>query len=100
MIDVIKISKALSNKRRVDIMSWLKNPEDNFPPHKEVKGFEHGVCLVFIKDKSGLSQSTISQYMNQLTDAGLTEATRIGKWTYYKRNEESITEYKTLLGQL
>lgn len=93
MVDVVRIGKALANKTRVDILSWLKAPEQHFPPHKEVEGFSYGVCLVFIKEKSGLSQSTISQYMNQLTEAGLTEATRIGKWTYFKRNEKALRTF-------
>ena len=99
MIDIVKIGKALSNKTRVDILSWLKEPKNNFPPHKEVEGFEFGVCLVFIKNKSGLSQSTISQYMTQLTNAGLTEATRIGKWTYFKRNENTLKALAEHIGK-
>ncbi len=31
--------------------------------------------------------------MNQLTEAGLTEATRIGKWTYFKRNEKALRTF-------
>lgn len=99
MIDIVKISKALSNQTRVDILNWLKTPESNFPPHKDVEGFQFGVCLVFIKDKAGLSQSTISQYMTQLTDAGLTEATRISKWTYFKRNEDTIKAFSDFIEQ-
>jgi len=93
MINFIEINKALSNTTRVNILEWLKEPENNFPPHKEVIGFDQGVCLVFIKDKANLSQSTISQYMSQLSKAELVIATRIGKWTYFKRNEKTINEY-------
>ena len=89
-MDIIEISKALANPTRVNILTWLKNPEENFPPHQEVEGFEHGVCLVFIKNKAKLSQSTISQYMAQLQQANLVRATRIGKWTYFKRDEETF----------
>ena len=98
-MDVLKISKALSNQARVDILNWLKKPEDHFPPHKDVEGFGHGVCLVFIKEKAGLSQSTISQYMSQLNDAGLVDATRIGKWTYFKRNQKAIEEFSRFISQ-
>ena len=99
-MDIIEVSKVLSNKTRVEILDWLKSPEDNFPPHKELGHFDFGVCGQFIQEKSGLSQSTISHYLSMMQQAKLLHATRIGKWTYYKRNEESITEYKTLLGQL
>lgn len=96
-MNVVKVSKALANQVRVNILEWLKDPESHFPPHKEVEGFDQGVCLVFIKDKSKLSQSTVSQYMAQLHDAGLVIPTRIGKWTYFKRDEKAIAEYAQLI---
>jgi len=99
LMNVVKISKALSNQVRVDILNWLKDPESHFPPHKEVDGFEFGVCLVFIKDKTGLSQSTISQYMAQLQEAGLVQATRIGKWTYFKRDQKAIENFSSFIRQ-
>ncbi|NJB37782.1 MULTISPECIES: helix-turn-helix transcriptional regulator [Flavobacteriaceae] len=92
-MNLIEVNKALSNHVRVNILNWLKNPADNFPPHKELGHFDYGVCLVFIKEKANLSQSTISQYMSQLQKVGLVSATRIGKWTYFKRNEENIEKY-------
>ena len=92
-MNLIEINKALSNQVRVDILNWLKDPEQNFPPHLELGHFDFGVCLVFIKNKANLSQSTISQYMSQLQNAGLVTATRLGKWTYFKRNEENIKNY-------
>ena len=92
-MNLIEINKALSNQIRVNILDWLKDPEKNFPPHTELGHFDFGVCLVFIKNKAGLSQSTISQYMAQLQKIGFVEATRLGKWTYFKRNEENITHY-------
>lgn len=97
MLDVVQISKALANQKRVDILGWLKSPETYFPPHQEVEGFEQGVCLAFIKDKAQLSQSTISQYMAQLQQAGLVQATRIGKWTYFKRDDAVIEQYAQYL---
>ncbi len=92
-MNLVEINKALSNQIRVNILDWLKNPEKNFPPHTELGHFDFGVCLVFIKNKSGLSQSTISQYMAQLQNIGFVTATRLGKWTYFKRNEENIALY-------
>ena len=89
----IQIFKALSNSTRLEILHWLKFPEEHFPPHKEVEGFEQGVCVAFIQTKSGLSQSTTSQYMTLLYQADLVIPTRIGKWTYYRRNEETIKAF-------
>ncbi len=96
-MDIVKINASLCNHVRYDILKWLKYPEKNFPPHTEVPGFDNGVCVSFIKDKSGLSQSTISHYLNMMENAQLVIATRIGKWTYYKRNEITISGYLELL---
>jgi DNA-binding transcriptional ArsR family regulator len=92
-MDLLKISEALSNKTRLDIMQWLKHPEQYFTPHVEVEGFEMGVCVGKIHDKTGLAQSTTSHYLSILQNANLLIATKIGKWTYYKPNEKVINEY-------
>ncbi len=92
-MNYLKIHKALANEKRFKILQWLKKPEDNFPPHKEIGHFNDGVCGVFIQNKSKLSQSTVSHFMSVLYQAELVIPTRIGKWTYYKRNEETINAY-------
>lgn len=92
-MDIIEISKALSNQTRVNILQWLKKPEDNFPFQLLVNGFEIGVCVGNIQDKAELSQSTISTYLSQMEKANLIISTRKGKWTYYKRDEKMIEAY-------
>jgi DNA-binding transcriptional ArsR family regulator len=92
-MDILKISAALSNPTRLEIMRWLKNPKLHFTPHVKVDGFGMGVCVGKIHDKTGLSQSTTSHYLSILQNAELLIATRIGKWTYYKPNENTINEY-------
>lgn len=92
-MDELEIFKALSNPTRLEILRWLKSPEEHFPPHQEVEGFEYGVCVAFIQAKAGLSQSATSQYMTLLCQAGLVIPTRVGKWTYYRRNEQTITAF-------
>ena len=90
---IVEISKVLSNKTRVNILKWLKEPEANFPPHQDIDHFNDGVCVGYIQDKTGLSQSTISTYLNSMQNANLVIPTRHGKWTYYKRNEDVIKAY-------
>ena len=92
-MNIIEISKVLSNQTRVNILKWLKEPEKNFPPHQDIDHFDDGVCVGFIHDKSKLSQSTISTYLAAMQNADLIIPTRHGKWTYYKRNEKVITSY-------
>lgn len=98
---ILEINKALSNATRLDILKWLKNPEVHFPPHQELGHFNDGVCGQYIKDKSGLSQPTISHYLSGMQKAGLLLTTRHGKWTYFRRNEEVIQNYlKTIQDEL
>lgn len=85
--------KALNNPTRLKILEWLKNPEDHFPPHESGLSFDNGVCVAYIQEKAGISQSATSQFMSTLHQAGFVIPTRIGKWTYYKRDEESITQF-------
>ncbi|AWX44276.1 putative HTH-type transcriptional regulator YbzH [Flagellimonas maritima] len=92
-MNIVEISKVLSNKTRVNILKWLKDPEANFPPHQDIDHFNDGVCVGFIQDKTGLSQSTVSTYLNTMQNANLVIPTRHGKWTYYRRNEDVIKNY-------
>ena len=93
-IDIIEVSKALSNETRVNILKWLKDPEANFPPQggslSEPVDLKGGVCVSSIGAKAKLSQSTVSNYLDMLQRAGLVLSERHGKWTYYRRNEKTI----------
>lgn len=90
---IIEISRLLANSTRLEILEWLKAPEKNFPPQENVKGFEYGVCVTYIQRKAGLSQSTISTYLSNMNKSGLLTLTRHGKWSYFKRNEETLKAY-------
>ncbi|MBO0320897.1 helix-turn-helix transcriptional regulator [Muricauda sp. CAU 1633] len=92
-MDVLEVNKVLSNQVRIDILNWLKKPEENFPPQVNVPDFSDGVCVCHIQDKTGLSQSTISHYLTMMHRVDLLIATRHGKWTYYRRNENEIRNY-------
>ncbi|MEJ2880893.1 ArsR/SmtB family transcription factor [Pedobacter sp. GR22-6] len=89
-MDQVEIFKALSNKTRLQILNWLKEPEANFPEQKEHAGYDNGVCVGQIQVKAGLTQSTVSEYLSVLQRAGLLKSTRVGQWTYYQRNEETF----------
>jgi DNA-binding transcriptional ArsR family regulator len=90
-MEQVEIFKALSNKSRLQILDWLKEPETNFPSQKEF-GYDHGVCVGQLQAKAGLTQSTVSEYLSILHRAGFVQATRVGQWTYYKRNETAFEQ--------
>ncbi|OMD52526.1 metalloregulator ArsR/SmtB family transcription factor [Paenibacillus sp. FSL L8-0436] len=86
----IDVFKALSNESRIQILQWLKEPNLHFTPHEGIDMTETGVCVSQITDKLNMTQSTASQYLSILQRAGLITTKRIGKFTYYQRDEEAI----------
>ena len=98
-MDLLEIFKALSNRTRLEILKGLKDPEKYFPPQDEGDVHTVGVCVSSIQEGVGLSQSTVSDYLTTLHRAGLIETRRIGQWTYYKRNEATISALAEIIGK-
>ena len=93
---ILEQLKALGNDTRMQMMEWLKDPLSNFPPQ------DHGdptigVCVTHLQHKAGLSPSTASAHLAILQRAGFVLTTRIGKWTYYRRNEQAIDDFAARL---
>ncbi|WP_044043349.1 ArsR/SmtB family transcription factor [Octadecabacter antarcticus] len=88
-MNVDKVISALNNSTRRQILVWLKK-RSNFPPALPEHTDLSGVCVGYIQEKAGLSQSTISTYMKLLKDAGLVVSERHGQWTFYRRDEDVI----------
>ncbi|MEO0401101.1 MAG: metalloregulator ArsR/SmtB family transcription factor [Pseudomonadota bacterium] len=91
-MDIEQALSALNNPVRRQILAWLKD-RSNFPPalpgHEDLEG----VCVAYIQEKAKLSQSTISNYMGLLKQAGFVTSERHGQWTFYRRNEENIMTF-------
>jgi ArsR family transcriptional regulator len=88
-MDIDKAISALNNPARRQILIWLKD-RGSFPPALPEHAKVNGVCVGYIQEKAGLSQSTISTYMRLLKEAGLVASERHGQWTFYRRNEDVI----------
>lgn len=91
MNDVILKASALSNEKRIQILEWLKEPLASFGPEFPVDE-EEGVCGLYIARKLGISPATASVHLKILTRAGFLRPLRIGKFTYFKRVEDSFIE--------
>lgn len=93
-MDIEKSISALNNPVRRQILEWLKD-RSNFPPalpgHEDLEG----VCVGYIQEKAKLSQSTISNYMGLLKQAGFVISERHGQWTFYRRDEQNIQAFLT-----
>jgi len=92
--------KLLSNPTRVAVLKWLKNPDEAFAGYSQLYPFaQYGVCATLIQDKAGLSQPATSLCLKALHNAGLVEASKVGKWTYYRRAESRIREITDVVTQ-
>lgn len=92
--------KALASERRLQILEWLKQPTEHFPPQEHGDPIKHGACNLFIVEKLGVSQPAASRHLKVLVDAGLIIATRRKGWTYYRRDEAAISELTARLAQI
>lgn len=98
--DLVQALRALSNPMRLQLLLWLREPERHFSLEGAIADpAEVGVCVSHIQAKAGLAQSTVSAYMSELQRAGLVRATRVGKWTHYKRDEQRIAQLVAVLGR-
>jgi len=88
--------QALANDRRLQVLTWLKDPVKHFPPQINGDLVEDGVCGVLIANKLGVSQPTVSEHLRILCDAGLIRPKRIKKWIFYKRDEAAIDRLKNM----
>lgn len=97
----LSVLQALANDRRLQILEWLKAPETHFRPQVDGDLVKDGVCAVLIAEKLSVSQPTLSEHMRILCDAGLVQAKRIKRWTFYKRDEARIRSFrKSMKSQL
>ncbi|OWQ47480.1 ArsR/SmtB family transcription factor [Roseateles sp. L2-2] len=88
-VPLVRVLVVLSNTQRLDILRKLKTPA-LFPPQDEGDPDTDGVCVSSIQAGQGLAFSTTSKYLADLAGIGLVTTKRMGKWSYYKRDERAI----------
>lgn len=96
-IDMEAGLKALANDKRLQILSWLKDPTAHFRPQLDGDLVKDGVCGQFIAEKLDVSQPTASEHLRVLTDAGFLGARKIKQWVFYKRQEKAIAAFKAMV---
>jgi len=95
-----RVFRALAHEKRLQILSWLKEPTAHFPPQVDGDLVRDGVCVLRIAEKLGVKQPTATQHLRILADAGLVIPTRIGKWTFFKRNKPAIERLQSEITEL
>ena len=88
---------ALANGRRLQILKWLKAPVRHFPKQVDGDLVRDGVCGVLIARKLRVSQPTASEHLKILSQAGLVRGKRIKQWTFYRRNEAGIKQFRKMV---
>nr|WHW29171.1 hypothetical protein [uncultured bacterium] len=99
-VDLERALKALASQRRLQILDWLKDVAEHFPPQQHGDPVEHGACNLFITDKLGVSQPAASRHMKVLVEAGLVTASQRSGWVYYRRDDDAIAQLKAQLGAI
>lgn len=86
-----KIYKALSNENRLEIFLSILNSE-NQSFHADCN------CSIFgIMDKLNIGAPTISHHLKELSNAGLIDTEKEGKYLLARVNKELLSELKQIL---
>jgi len=99
VMDTEAIYKALANPIRRQILQCLKEPERFISTEECGDDFSRGVCAGHIEKIANVSQSTMSNHLSVLQQAGLIQATKYGQWSYFSRNEALIQKFVDTLQQ-
>jgi DNA-binding transcriptional ArsR family regulator len=91
--------QALGNDRRLQILTWLKDPERHFPPQRDGNLVKDGVCGLLIARKLHVSQPAVTEHLKILSRAGFLSSKRTKKWTFYKRDERAIRAIKRAISE-
>jgi DNA-binding transcriptional ArsR family regulator len=86
-VKINNILHAIADPARRKILDALKEKDASSV------GRETGLCASDIKARVPLSQPTISHHMAILLKAGLVEATRMGQWILYRRQEKILRNF-------
>lgn len=78
----VALFKALSDTKRLMIVDMLSCGEQ---------------CACQILESFNITQPTLSHHMKVLSDCGLVQGRKDGKWIYYALNAAVVEEFKTFL---
>lgn len=76
MLEIINITKALSDENRVRVLMMLAGGQ---------------LCVCQIIEMLGLAPSTVSKHMYILKQSGLVESRKDGRWIYYRLADKKNT---------
>ena len=94
---LVRVFKALGNENRLKILETISKNQGQASCRPEDMGafdIEKSVacCVDEIVDQFDMAQSTISQNLKELHNAGLLERHKKAQWVYYTVNRERLEE--------
>lgn len=99
MIDRLEQTKALASDVRLSILEWLAEPDVHFSHQETGKPSEIGVCVTLLTEKLGMAQPTVSCHLVLLRRAGFLTVTKVGRWSFFQREETTISDYKEWINE-
>jgi len=99
MTNRLEQSKALASEARLAVLAWLAEPDRHFAQQETGKPSEIGVCVTLLAEKLSMAQPTVSRHLELLHRAGFLSVRRIGRWSFFRRNEEAIKDYKAWINE-
>lgn len=87
-------AKALASGVRLHILWLLKDPAISFDHQTAGAPEDIGVCVTLLAEKLAISQPTMSRHLELLRRAGFVDVNRIGRWSFYSRNQEGLADYR------
>jgi DNA-binding transcriptional ArsR family regulator len=102
---LLKVFKALANESRLKMLETIRNNQAQCSCCPENIGIfefsEGGICCVEeIVDQFDMAQSTISQHLKELHNAGLLERHKKAQWVYYTVNRKRLDELAAYFQEL
>ena len=91
-MDIPLICKALGNPIRYQIIQDLQNKNIGTCCDR-IQYFEDGIVVADVVTATGLAQSTVSQHIKVLEDAGLIVKEKRGQWTVFFLNRELLAGF-------
>ena len=82
----VQIFKALSDQTRLEIILMLSNVEE--------------MCACKILEKFEITQPTLSHHMKILSECGLVNTQKVGKWSHYSLNSEIISDLQNFINNI
>lgn len=91
-MDISKICNALGNETRFQIVKALKDKAIGTCCDK-IQYFENGISVADVVSSTGLAQSTVSQHLAVLEQAGIIIREKRSQWTCFFLNKALLAEF-------